>query len=260
MLFSKRLGFQAVRNVIQIEAVDQALCNGLWSVLYTNFFKKLNKTTPRDEEANFISYMFWRDYFKMPITSLPEVPYRVYNKIMKKALENDPWYVIYDLCEIVLGQVNGVDALVSELNEVLKQELSGYRAIKTQIVPLMADFEVESVDSALALQDDFTPVAQHLSTALTLLSDRSSPDFRNSIKESISAVEAMSQILGGAPSELGKALKTVERKGIVINGAVQSAFRSLYGFTSDEAGIRHALTETSLEVDIDDAKFMLVAC
>ncbi|VAX31463.1 hypothetical protein MNBD_NITROSPINAE05-986, partial [hydrothermal vent metagenome] len=36
-------------------------------------------------------------------------------------------------------------------------------------------------------------------------------------------------------------------------------FSSLYGYTSDEGGIRHALMESE-NVDFNDAKFMLVVC
>lgn len=50
--------------------------------------------------------------------------------------------------------------------------------------------EVELVETAL--QDSrFNSVTTHLKTALRLLADREKPDYRNSVKESISAVEAM---------------------------------------------------------------------
>lgn len=45
----------------------------------------------------------------------------------------------------------------------------------------------------------------HLTKALSLLSDRNKPDYRNSIKESISAVEATCKSLTGI-STLDKAL------------------------------------------------------
>ena len=259
MLFSQRSGFQAVRSVVQVESVDQVLCNGIWNVLYTHFFKYMD-TVSTDQRAMTLSRLFWCDYYKRPITSLPRHPKDLYTEIMERALANSPWYEIYDLCEVVIMLEGGNPGICNDLNDVLQKEMSGYRVVNQMIVPLVNDVEIDAVDSAMTLEGPFAPVARHLATALSFLSDRSNPNHRNSIKESISAVEAMSQILGGTPSELGKALKAVESRGIVINGAVKSAFKSLYGFTSDEAGIRHALTEDSLGVDADDAKFMLVAC
>jgi hypothetical protein len=38
------------------------------------------------------------------------------------------------------------------------------------------------------------------------------------------------------------------------------AFRKLYGYTSDEKGIRHSLLEEAAKVHAEDARFMIVAC
>ena len=43
--------------------------------------------------------------------------------------------------------------------------------------------------------------------------------------------------------------------------ALKEAFSKLYGYTSDENGIRHALLEEgAADVDLDDAVFMFGAC
>src|SRR5690606_9918422 len=114
-------------------------------------------------------------------------------------------------------------------------------------------------EAIAASSDEFAPVSQHLEAATRLYSDRRAPDYRNSIKESISAVEAAVQILtGDSKAELGKALSMLATKAS-LHGAFASALRSLYGYTSDAGGIRHALSEEPA-VDAADAKFMLVSC
>ena len=46
-----------------------------------------------------------------------------------------------------------------------------------------------------------------------------------------------------------------------IHGALKSGFLSLYGYTSDEKGIRHALLEKDApSADETDALFMMGAC
>jgi len=61
-------------------------------------------------------------------------------------------------------------------------------------------------------------------------------------------------------STLGPALSTLE-KSAYIHGALGAGFRSLYGFTSDEEGIRHALLDkTGAQVDETDALYMLGSC
>ena len=109
------------------------------------------------------------------------------------------------------------------------------------------------------VSNDFPAVTTHLERALELLSDRKNPDFRNSIKESISAVEAMAQIVARDPkATLGDALKTLD-KSKKIHPALKDGFSKLYGYTSDEGGIRHAMLEEP-NLRLEDAKFFLLAC
>jgi len=93
------------------------------------------------------------------------------------------------------------------------------------------------------------------------MASKKSPDYANSIKESISAVEAISQLItGNQKATLGDALRQLENKlGGGIHPALRNAFNSLYGYTSDAQGIRHALLGKS-DLDVEDAKFMLIAC
>ena len=46
---------------------------------------------------------------------------------------------------------------------------------------------------------------------------------------------------------------------VVLHPALSSAFDKLYGYTSDEQGIRHALLDSS-NLQQEDAVFMLVSC
>ena len=92
---------------------------------------------------------------------------------------------------------------------------------------------------------------------MSKLSNRKQPDYRNSIKESISAVESISKVISGDPkAELGKALKIIKTK-IGLHTALEQGFLKIYGYTSDADGIRHALMEQS-SCDFEDAKYMLV--
>ena len=70
---------------------------------------------------------------------------------------------------------------------------------------------MESIDRASS--SPYVSVNTHIKKALSLYSDRKNPDYENSIKESISAVEAMCCIITGmtgASATLGAALKKLE--------------------------------------------------
>ena len=44
-----------------------------------------------------------------------------------------------------------------------------------------------------------------------------------------------------------------------LHAALKNGFSSIYGYTSDEGGIRHAMIDDN-PCDFDDAKYMLVSC
>lgn len=110
------------------------------------------------------------------------------------------------------------------------------------------------------MNNPYDNVSGHLVKATTFLADRDMPDYENSIKESISAVEAMCVVLLGKGATLGAALKQLEDKGIKIHPSMKSAFEKLYGYTSDAAGIRHAGNIGGPNSTFEEAKFMLVSC
>ena len=102
----------------------------------------------------------------------------------------------------------------------------------------------------------------HLSKALELYAFRPEGDYCNSIKESISAVEAYCREKTGE-NNLGDALKKLEKVGVVIPNVLRTAFEKLYAYTNQPTtGIRHALMDSSgtYVPKAEEALFMLVSC
>jgi hypothetical protein len=126
-------------------------------------------------------------------------------------------------------------------------------------VEITSESEIEAIEQAI--EDSPSPITIHLQQSLSFLSDRKNPDYRNSIKEAISAVEALCKRITNDPNAtLGKALgKLDDETQIKTHKALTKAFENLYGYTSDADGIRHALLDEPT-IDFEDAKFMLVSC
>jgi hypothetical protein len=81
---------------------------------------------------------------------------------------------------------------------------------------------------------------------MELASDKHKPDARNSIKESISAVESTTKVIAQTPkATLEDALKVLDKQGD-LHPCLKAAFSKLYGYTSDEGGIRHGFESHSL--------------
>ena len=86
--------------------------------------------------------------------------------------------------------------------------------------------------------------------------------YGDSIADSIHAVESVAcKIDPRASKTLGPALDSLERAKLLNHPALKEAFKKLYGYTSDEQGIRHALLDKGVpDVDVDEAVFMFAAC
>jgi hypothetical protein len=144
-------------------------------------------------------------------------------------------------------------------NQVFKEELRAFRFVGDDITAITAEEEIAEIEEAANLNDRFRPVTEHIRQAMRLLSDRKSPDYRNSIKEAISAVEAICQLVSNTQKiTLAEALKKIEPK-LQLHPAMRDAFVKLYGYTSDAEGIRHALLDES-NLKLEDAKYMVVTC
>lgn len=147
----------------------------------------------------------------------------------------------------------------AEINELFQREYVGYRFIDGEITPISDDIEVAEIEKSLDIE--FQGCKSHIRKALGFLSDRENPDYKNSIKESISAVESICQIIAqNSKATLGEALKKLEEHGVKIHEAMKKSFSSLYGYTSDEGGIRHCEGIFESNVTFEEAKFMLVSC
>lgn len=152
-------------------------------------------------------------------------------------------------------------SLFQIVNEYFEREYVGYRFIDGKIISISDPSEVAAIVEALECK--YEVVRNHISKANGLLADREHPDYENSIKESISAVEAICEILTGIKGKeatLGKMLKKLEENGVMIHSGLKSAFNTLYGYTSDANGIRHAGDIGGKSSTFEEAKFMLVSC
>jgi hypothetical protein len=270
MKFSQRIGKVPIKSVLQVNSMDEDLENRLWNIILRDFFEKLSDSTNSSEDSvrGQVFLLIWRNFFNNRVDEIPTYinSNTVYPKrfiaFFKKWYFQAAWYEIYDFIEYLANMDQKYLHLnfIAKCNNALQQEVAGYRIINGRIVQITSEEEIQEIEEAFASKDKFETINTHLKASLTLLSDRKHPDYRNSIKESISAVEAICIIIAkDKNASLGKALNIIENTHS-IHKSLKSAFSSIYGYTSDSSGIRHALTEEDVPVGFEDAKFMLVSC
>jgi hypothetical protein len=269
MKFSQKIGKTPIRQALQVESIDSALENRLWNNILADFFGKISSSTHKmtHYRKSKASKTVWTEFFgnrldEIPSDSYGEVKILALLQFIKNWFFKVPWYEKYDLIEFIslLDKTEYYFGFSAECNNTLIRESAGYRIINNSIVQITSEEEIVEIEEAINSSSNFNSVEIHLKTALDYLSDREKPDYRNSIKESISAVESFCIIItGDKTATLGGALTQIDNK-YQIHGALKKAFTALYGYTSDSGGIRHALLEKDIEVTMADAKFMLVTC
>jgi hypothetical protein len=264
MRFSQREGIKPVKSVIQVDSMDSDLRTGLWNALEIYYLTKIKGRYVSSEEKIFsLLKGLWIDHFKWRIGTLTNDGSSIYRQI-NEYFSSCEWYEVYDLLDFIaqncpneLEKVN--KDFMEYCNSVLERELSAYRFVGEKIASLTSKEEIAEIEEALKIVEPLKNVRMHLERALELLADRRLPDYRNSIKESISAVEAICILITKDPkATLGQAVKKLE-PGVKVHPALENAFSKLYGYSSSADGIRHALLDEP-NLELEDAKFMLVSC
>ena len=217
--------------------------------LSTVFCKDLIQNVFADSNHLPIGYRYnWENLYPSIEKVIMEAPY---NEVLDLL-----WYICYWLSVATNKCFN---IFQKRFNDLFEREYVGYRFITGKIVPITDKIEMQEIEKAV--QTPFEGARAQLQKALGFLSDREHPDYKNCVKESISAVESVCKVLANDPkAELGQALKSLIANGLNIHGSLKSAILALYGYASDEGGIRHAERETESTVTFEEAKFMMVTC
>lgn len=170
------------------------------------------------------------------------------------------WNEFYDVCEalweIISGQVR--DDFSNGLNDLFARHYIGYQ---------LRDGEIERVgaraqDAAIAeargiLRDpDLSGPDEQFQKAVGFFNLRPEPDTENCVKEAVSAVEGVAQILlNDRKLTLSKALSRLQNEQDV-HPTLISLLEKLYAYRSNAKGVGHARTGDK-EVRIEDAEFAL---
>ncbi len=242
--------------------MNDALKNSIWNIIhlsYTNaddVYRRRWKNLAKD-----ISLLFR----KTPVDSIPLDGDRC-RDWTRKYYYSLEWYHIYDLVEFIADHVydhtnESKNDIEKRFNFIFEKELSGYRFVSGKLVPISNSLEIETIYESIQVtaRTGLLGANEHFETALSLFGKRPEPDYRNAIKEAISAVESVAKQLSGSDSQgLDGALTALGKK-VNMHGALKQGFSRLYGYSSDEDGIRHAILDEP-NVGFDEAKYMIVSC
>jgi len=184
--------------------------------------------------------------------------------VVETALRNEVAKAQYDrlygLIEYLLRHPATPAYFRESVERALTAARAPYRVLDGDtLLPLVSDEAAQAVRGAVeqSASARLDGARQHLKNSASLLG---AGQWAASVRESIHAVESVALVLSPGSDTLGPALKALEEK-MELHEALKRGFSAIYGFTSDESGIRHALLEKGdADVDETDALFMLSAC
>jgi hypothetical protein len=258
MKFSERYGYTEVRTSIQHESMDTKLRTDLWNVTRAVFTEVT--ATAQYSQYSLYAQDIWEGLWRSASDEIPQ-SISSFEGVLKNVVMNGKWFEVYDLIEYLVSIETGTDwdqELAGIYNAHLERNLAGYRIIESRVVPIDSETDLVAIQDGLDAAAPIAGARHHLANALTLLSDRENPDYPNSVKESISAVESTCTTITGKRT-LGDALKHLKTAGVAIHPALEKAWSSMYGYTSDAGGVRHAAV-TAPDIDQAVAKYFLIAC
>ena len=261
-LFSERHGYIKPSDALIVGCMPIEVRNSIYNCLYNygeeypGFFESLDKMVwvyfLNEKECTYNQAQFKKGYISLYI--IDNHQYEWHQKL--SLIE----YLLELLEKIEIDRHQTMPSFIDSINRSFERLNYGYRIINHIVTPISSKEEVHCIDEAIGSAKD--NIKEHLNSALIHLADKEKPDYRNSIKESISAVGGLCREMTGE-NDLGKALFVLEKKQGKLHPQLKAAFNNLYGYVNEkQSGIRHELMDESCTYvpTFHEAKFMLVTC
>lgn len=271
--FSQRNGYAEVPPQLKIGVVSDDLRRLLGLAISNEMHRKIQDNTFVEYKSN-IGKVFKHDWYYFTKD--------IYVRLFKKKSENyspivdviNKYFIdtchcaeigsLFDLIEFFARKSMTSKLMISQefhddLHNAFIDARTAYRLMDGQIMAIGTEEQGEAVQNALSNTKEYGADAarSHLISSGVALRNG---EWSDSIRESIHSVESVALLLNNGANTLGDALNKIEKKG-QVHPSLKKAFRTLYGYTSDQDGVRHAkVYEDTVKVDEADALFMLGAC
>lgn len=265
--FSERNGYVKPSKVFILEKmpidVSNAICSALMRAVQdmdANDFVMLDNVKSSMRLSQYILSHFWHENILVDSHATKHCWGRVVDFLNSQSVK---WHKKLDLVEFIIdnlesSRIRGM--FVEELNDQFELLGFGYRIVEGYVVDIVSDPEIQSIEDAIENSPD--QVRHHMGNALSLYSKRPEPDYANSIKESISAVEAQLRSMAGA-NTFGEVLNALQKSEKKIHPRLKETLDKLYAYTNQpDTGARHSLMDTESEYipASEEALFMLITC
>lgn len=170
-----------------------------------------------------------------------------------------PWNHLFDFIEYVLMlDPQRSDILEEKYNKIFRFHGCKYRLLNKKAIPIVNDLEINEMNKALHTGVDSTDTAYN--EAIALLANKNDPDYNAVIAKTSNALESMVITIANdnfiSANTLGKAIKELEKKGIIFDKDMKAIIDAVYVYACN-AGLRHG-GMNSITATEEDAIFIMV--
>ena len=244
--FSQREGLEPLPAFLKLGELSREVRNEFNYVIENAIVESVNYYDVQS------STIYWERIFADFHVRFLDAPFFQFNfsncrHHVRVFIERDPYNKVIELLEFILNHKElkkSKNHLESDIREICERRKLAYFPFVTEknriiFIPVTSQEAREAYLKALnPVFNKIWGAREHLTEAGSKLVEG---DFRGSIRESMHAVEATVRILHKDEGKLdfNRWLKDIAKERN-LHPALVSAFNSLYGYTSDEEGIRHS--------------------
>ena len=263
--FSHAQGYEEIPGLLKLEELPREARIRIWNV----FFQHLDESKGSWSLGETWIGGVWKEILQAKHVSHDNLPadewmadFRPIFRGLREEIETLPFNKVFDLIQFILRHPKCPSGFVSRLEHVFTECRLAYRIDEGDprtIIPSVTEKEGATIIESLATLRGagLRGSAEHLRKACECVNKG---DWTGSIRESIFAVESVARRLAPGAKDLRPALASINKDGM-LHPALGDAFIKLYGYTSDEQGLRHSLLDREkASVGMDEALFMLGAC
>lgn len=182
-------------------------------------------------------------------------------EIVKLTILEEDWNQVFDFVQFALRHRELPHRFADKISYALRRGRAAYVLVDNDytIAPAATPEEGATIDRAF---QDLAPTGLHGGSAhlRASIEELNNGHFADSVRESVHAVESVARVLApNSPDSFRGALSALKRVANIHN-YLEQGFKNIYGYSSDEDGIRHPMLEDPTRVDQVDAVFMIGAC
>ena len=267
LTFSQRCGYESIPEPMRLEQISRDLRRELWNTV-RQFMLSIRDHSASyyfpEKSARFIERVIGK-YSKIPESKV-NTDYKYVMKHFEQDCFDLQFNALLDMLEAFINDIDIGDDFAKTIRGLFERHGAAYWLDMSRFpcwfIPSTSKEQGEATRQAIETVGQSNIAAgatTHLRKAVEHLN---AGRYADSISDSIHAVESVARVIDPkANKNLGKALNSLEKTGLLKHTMLKKAFSKLYGYTSDEQGIRHALLERdAADVGLDEAMFMFGAC